>query len=38
MEILTKSLDFMDKNASEHEQVIEKLFNEQRIDDILGEY
>jgi hypothetical protein len=37
MEILTKSLDFMDRNVSEHEQIIEKLLNENKIDDIIQE-
>jgi hypothetical protein len=27
MELITRSLDFMDKNISEHDQIIEKLMN-----------
>ena len=27
----------MDRNVSEHEQVIEKLFNEHKIDEIMNE-
>lgn len=27
----------MDKNVSQHEQMIDKLSNEQKIDDIMGE-
>lgn len=37
LELITKSLDFIDRNVSEHEQTIDKLMNSQQVDAILNE-
>jgi hypothetical protein len=36
LEIITKSLDFIDRHVTEHEKVIEKLFSNEKVDDILN--
>lgn len=35
--MITKSLDFIDRNVSEHEQTIDKLMNSQQVDAIMTE-
>ena len=35
MELITRSLDFMDKSVTEHEQVIEKILNSQKVEEIM---
>jgi hypothetical protein len=37
LELITKSLDFIDRNVSEHEQTIDKLMSSQQVDAILSE-
>ena len=34
---MTKSLDFMDKNVTEHERVIDALTNSEKVDAIMSE-
>ena len=34
---MTKSLDFMDKNVTEHERVIDALENNEKVDNIICE-
>ena len=35
LEIVTKSIDFMDRNVTDHEEIIEKLLVNERADTIL---
>ena len=37
LQIITKSLDFMDRNVSEHERVIEKLTSSEKVDVIMAD-
>jgi prefoldin subunit 5 len=37
LEIVTKSLDFIDRNVTEHEKVIETLSNTEKVDNIIAE-
>lgn len=37
LEIVTKSLDFIDKNVSEHQRVIETLTANEKVDNIMSE-
>jgi hypothetical protein len=37
LEVITRSLDFIDRNVSEHEGTIEKLLNSEQVDNIINE-
>lgn len=37
LQIVTKSLDFMDKNVTEHEKIIDALTNSEKVDNIISE-
>ena len=37
LEIITKSLDFIDKNVTDHEKIIDTLSNTEKVDEIMNE-
>ena len=37
LEIITKSLDFIDRNVTEHEKIIDTLSSNEKVDVIMGE-
>ena len=37
LEIITKSLDFIDKNVTDHERIIDTLSNTEKVDEIMNE-
>ena len=37
LEVITKSLDFIDKNVTDHERTIDKLLNSEKVDEIMVE-
>lgn len=37
LELITKSLDFIDRNVSEHERIIDTLTANEKVDNIMGE-
>ena len=37
LEIVTRSLDFIDKNVTEHERIIDTLSNTEKVDNIIGQ-
>jgi len=36
LEIVTRSLDFIDKNVTEHERIIDTLSNTEKVDNIIS--
>lgn len=38
LQIITRSLDFIDRNVSEHEKVIDKLYSTEQVETIIEEY
>ncbi len=37
LELITRSLDFIDRSVSDHEKVIDKLLNSEKIDQVFEE-
>ena len=36
LDVVTRSLDFMDRTVTEQEQTIEKLFNTEQVEGVIG--